>query len=46
MTDKFKEAYIKMYSQAQWDKRQTLLPEITTSYETYLGKRRDDLSSK
>jgi hypothetical protein len=46
MTDKFKEAYIKMYSQQQWDKRSTLLSEITTSYETYLGKRRADLSSK
>jgi len=46
MTDKFKEAYIKAYSQQQWDKRSTLLSEITTSYETYLGKRRPDLSSK
>jgi hypothetical protein len=46
LTDKFKEAYLKMYSQEQWDKRLTLLSEITTSYETYLGKRRDDLSSK
>jgi hypothetical protein len=45
MSDKFREAYIKMYSQEQWDKRLTLLSEITTSYETYLGKRRDDLSS-
>lgn len=46
MSDKFKDAYIKMYSQQQWDKRQNLLSEITTSYETYIGKRRDDLSSK
>jgi len=46
MTDKFREAYIKMYSQQQWDKRSTLLSEITTSYENYLGKRRADLSSK
>jgi hypothetical protein len=46
LADKFKEAYIKMYSQAQWDKRLTLLSEITNSYETYISRRRDDLSSK
>lgn len=46
LSDKFKDAYIKMHSQGAWDKRQTLLQEITNSYETFLVKRRDDLSSK
>lgn len=45
MTQDFKNAYIQEYGQAAWDKRQNLLPEIMTSWETYISKARGDLSS-
>ena len=45
MSDNFKNTYIQEYGQAAWDNRIKLLPEITTSWETYLSKIRKDLSS-
>ena len=45
MNDNFKSTYIQDYGQAAWDKRINLLPEITTSWETYLSKVRTDLST-
>ena len=41
----FKDTYIKEYGQAQWDKRNTLLPEITESIDVYISKLRKDLST-
>ena len=41
----FREAYVKEYGQAQWDKRTTLLPEITESIDVYISKLRKDLST-
>lgn len=45
MAKDFQTAYVKEYGQAMWDSRLKLLPEITTSYETYISKIRKDLSS-
>ena len=45
MSKDFQNGYVQEYGQAAWDKRQNLLPEITTSWETYLSKVRKDLSS-
>lgn len=44
-TTAFKDAYIKEYGQAQWDKRNTLLPEITESIDVYVSKLRKDMST-
>ncbi|HUS03643.1 MAG TPA: hypothetical protein VMY77_18010 [Chitinophagaceae bacterium] len=41
----FKETYIKEYGQAQWDKRNTLLSEITESIDVYISKLRKDMST-
>jgi hypothetical protein len=41
----FQTTYVQEYGQAAWDNRSKLLPEITTSYETYISKNRKDLSS-
>ncbi len=45
MAKDFQNAYVQEYGQEMWDKRLKLLPEITTSYETYISKSRKDLSS-
>jgi hypothetical protein len=45
MTDKFKEQYIKMHGQEQWNKRLVMLPEICNSIEVMMVKSRPDLSS-
>ena len=44
-TTAFRDAYIKEYGQAQWDKRNTLLAEITESVEVYVSKLRKDMST-
>lgn len=41
----FQNAYVQEYGQEMWDKRLKLLPEITTSWDTYISKNRNDLSS-
>jgi hypothetical protein len=43
--DNFKNEYIQEYGQSVWDARMKLLPEIATSWETWLSKDRKDLSS-
>lgn len=45
MNDNFRNTYIQEYGQAAWDKRNNLLAEITTGWETYLSKVRKDLST-
>ena len=45
MGDNFKNTYIQDYGQAAWDNRNKLLPEIMSSWETFLSKSRKDLSS-
>ena len=42
----FKDTYIQMYGQDQWDKRMTLLPTLCDKVETELVKFRPDLSTK
>ena len=41
----FQNAYVQEYGQEMWDKRVKLLPEIMTSWDTYISKNRKDLSS-
>ena len=41
----FQNAYVQEYGQEMWDKRLKLLPEIMTSWDTYISKNRKDLSS-
>lgn len=45
MGKEFQTTYVQEYGQAMWDARLKLLPDITTSYETYISKVRKDLSS-
>jgi hypothetical protein len=45
-TKQFKDTYIQMYGQDQWDKRMNLLPVLCDKVETELVKFRADLSTK
>ena len=44
--DSFREAYVKAYGTADWDKRTKLLEEAVVSNEQYIMKLRKDLSSQ
>lgn len=46
MSKDFQAAYVKENGKEAWDARQNLVPQICSSWETFISKTRKDLSSK